>query len=322
MDICLPNISPIKSDILEYFRDEYKALIDECFEEILQNSNDIKYSKDYRSYYVDQYELHNNISENIVNTIFVELKLPKYSSDQDQNNKIIAEKLKLINNKIFNLLIHKSDKDTLLWHDQYSIYMTYCQELSSDNNTAQSKFDGKKNKVKKRGLAAKILFGKEQNTTEGTTIGVFNCQLIIGVSFRNKNYKYGLKTFGNSVKDFKVNYPVVTLENYVCKNYETSDIFEKYVLLFKHIAIKAKITNVESGDLIEMMLYNVPNGCFTEYSKLGLMRILNYIRNYSFADYKTIDEQNYAFSSIHKEYSVINAKEILKYIERYYLNLK
>ena len=313
LDKYLPDLEVVRVDMLEYFRSEYKKLIDICFEEISQKFSDISYKDCYRSYYVDQYELHSNISDNVINTLYIELKMPKYSIDKNQQNKILASKLSTIKNELFNLLITKSDKDTLLWETQYGIRMTYCQELSND---VEQQKTTKKTK-KKGGFAAKILFGKDENNSP-KTIGLFNCDLIIGVSFKNKNNKYGLKTFGTSSKDIIVNYPILTLENYVQKNYKTKDNFERYALLLKHIIGNSKLVN---GDIIEMMLYNVPNEIYQQYSKTGLRNIINYLRNFAASDYITIDEQNNSFTSNLKQYSIIDAKEIIKTMEKYYINL-
>lgn len=65
------------------------------------------------------------------------------------------------------------------------------------------------------------------------------------------------------------------------------------------------------------MLYNVPNKLYTDQSVKTLTQIINFLRNNNIKDYKTIDEQDFAFTSKYKSFSILFAKHALGQIEKY-----
>ena len=64
------------------------------------------------------------------------------------------------------------------------------------------------------------------------------------------------------------------------------------------------------------MCYNVPNEMFKDTRQGTLINMINYIRNNSIREFKTLDEQDLAFVSQYKSMSLIYVKHATKLIEK------
>jgi hypothetical protein len=87
--------------------------------------------------------------------------------------------------------------------------------------------------------------------------------------------------------------------------------------MFKNIILKDNKIKDLPFEIFETILYNVPNGMFIDDSKQTMLNIINFIRNNPIKNFKTIDEQDYAFSSIYRSMSLFYVKHITKQIEKY-----
>jgi len=122
--------------------------------------------------------------------------------------------------------------------------------------------------------------------------------------------------------DVQIEYPKLFIDNFNKKNQETNDKFRQIVLIFKNILLKdPKIKNLPS-EIIETLVYNVPNNMLEKDDRQSILNVINFIRNNPLKSFKTIDEQDFAFASIYRGMSVIYCKHILKIIEHYLTNIK
>ena len=76
------------------------------------------------------------------------------------------------------------------------------------------------------------------------------------------------------------------------------------------------------SEIIETILYNVPTQIFINDSYDNMIKIINYIRNMSLKEIKTLDEEDFALTSIYRSMSPFYVKHINKIIEKYLITIK
>jgi hypothetical protein len=117
--------------------------------------------------------------------------------------------------------------------------------------------------------------------------------------------------------EIEIEYPDLLVKNFNKKNKQTKDKYRQTIVIFKNILLRnEKIDNLPS-EIIETILYNVPNSLFEDDSQSSLIKIINFIRNNSLQDFLTIDEQDKAFTSRYRSMSSFYVKHILRIIENY-----
>ena len=88
------------------------------------------------------------------------------------------------------------------------------------------------------------------------------------------------------------------------------------VVILKNILLKDKDIQRLPSEIIETLVYNVPNSMLKSDDINSLINIINFIRNNPMRDFRTIDEQDYAFSSLYRGMSAFYSRHILKIIEK------
>ena len=197
--------------------------------------------------------------------------------------------LEKIKNSIFNILITKCDTNTILWKSEHAIFFRFLLINDSDNEN-----------IKEKQL-------------------IYQFKLVIGLSYKNEENMYGIRYYAKNRVDIQTKYINSALNNFTLKNIETKNRFTQYIIIFKNILkVNKKIRQI-GFELVETILYNVPNNLFDENINLNSIRnIINYIRNISILNFKTLDEQYSAFVSDYSNYNVIDLKETIKSFENYY----
>ena len=97
----------------------------------------------------------------------------------------------------------------------------------------------------------------------------------------------------------------------------TKGLFHYYDVVIKNIFLAERKEPNIYFEIFETLLYNVPDKLFTDKSINNLTQIINFLRNNNIKDYKSIDEQDYAFTSIYKSFSILFAKHALGQIEKH-----
>lgn len=236
----------------------------------------------------DEYIMGTNCHDEIFSTVYLIINQPL-------NYKIDTKKKKKHTDKIQipDLYIKLSDiKDGL--------YQTFLTHYDSSNIVWQDKY----------GICQKAIIPNE----DGSSIGYY-FKLIPCLTYYNKNNIQGVMYYSNG--DIEIEYPTLALKNYITKNTQTNDLYRQIVLIFKNILLKEKEIEQLPSEIIETMLYNVPNELFVSDSKSALLNIINFIRNNPLQDFKTIDEEDFAFSSLYRSMSMLYCRHILKIIEKY-----
>lgn len=236
----------------------------------------------------DEYMMGTNCHDEVFSTVYLIINQPfNYKIDnkkkRSKSDKIqipdLYIKLSDIKEGLFQSILKHYDSSNIVWQDKYGI----CQKaLVSDGN--------------------------------GNNVSYY-FRLIPCLTYYNKNNVQGVMYYSNG--DIEIEYPTIALNNYLKKNTQTNDLYRQTVLIFKNILLKEKDIEQLPSEIIETMLYNVPNELFVSDNKSSILNIINFIRNNPLRDFKTIDEEDYAFSSLYRSMSIIYCKHILKIIEKY-----
>jgi len=246
---------------------------------------------DFTLYYLDEYILNTNCNKDIFTTVYIDINQPlNYKTTKitkkNKKDKFIIPDLYLtlseIKNGLQDTILKYFDSNNIVWQDKYSICIKSSVLIDDDTN---------------------------QN---------YYFRIIPAFTHFNKDNVRGLVYYHNN--EVQIEYPSQFIENFEKKNKKTKDKFRQVVLIMKNRLLKEKdITHLPS-EIIETLVYNVPNNLITGDDKQSILKIVNFIRNNPLKSFRTIDEQDYAFSSIYRSMSMIYSKHILKIIEKYLIH--
>lgn len=236
--------------------------------------------------YYDEYSLKTNCNTDIFSVLYLEIDQPsnfKPTPNKKKSNRITLPELffdlSKFREELFNLFKVNLDSNYLIWYDECAVY-----------------------------IKATILENE-------TTTKQFYFKIIPSIVYYNKNNVRGLMYKNNGGTE--IEYPRISLDNFNKKNKNTKGKYRDAVNILKNILLKQKDITRLPKEIIEIVLYNVPNEMFVDTSKQSLINIINYLRNYNVKSFKTIDEQDEAFISPYRSLSPIYVKHILKLIEKY-----
>ena len=150
---------------------------------------------------------------------------------------------------------------------------------------------------------------------EDIGIQPYYLRVIPCLTYYNKENVRGILYYSGN--DIDIEYPIKVLENYDSKNRITDDAFRQTILIFKNILLRDKSIDRLPSEIIETVLYNVPTEMYLDDKLQTMLNIVNYLRNKNVKDFTTIDEQDFAFTSIYRSMSLYYVKHILKIIEKY-----
>lgn len=243
--------------------------------------------EDFSAIVYDEHVLNTACHKDIFTTIYLEInEISNYKPNDKKikkDDKIRFPELYYDLNKIleelYNLFIRNLDSNNLVWYDDNSLYVK-TTVLLNDNETI-----------------------------------VLYFRIIPTLIYYNKNNARGLMyKFNGGVE---IEYPLLSIDNFNKKNKATKDIYRQIVVMFKNIILQDKKVTRLPKEIIEILLYNAPNELFKDTSKRTLLSIINFLRNNSIKNYKTIDEEDFAFTSPYRSMSPIYVKHILKVIEKF-----
>ena len=247
----------------------------------------------FSAIYYDEFTLNTNCHKDIFSTIYLEIDQPLNYRIIDKNIKKLRSKKKKdkiefpelylnmsdILDGLYNSFINNLDMNNLIWLDEYSINVK--ASVNDDDNQVHT----------------------------------FYFKIIPCLTYHNKNNVAGVIYKKNN--GIEIEYPQLSIENYSKKRESTNGLYHDTILILKNILLQNKDIDSLPKEIIEIMLYNVPDDMFRDNSKSTIFNVINFIRNNSIKNFKTIDEQDLAFTSIYRSLSPYYVKHILKLIERY-----
>lgn len=246
--------------------------------------------------YYDEFTLETNCHKDIFNTIYLEINQPlnyklldKKISKKSKSKK--TEKLRFpelyinidtVLQSLFELFIQNLDANNIVWLDEYSVNIK--STISDDNNQVIN----------------------------------YYFKIIPGITYHNKDNINGIMYQKNG--GIEIEYPRLSIEKFNDKNTKTKGKYRDLILIIKNILLQNKEIESLPKEIIEILLYNVPNSMFKSESKATIINIMNFIRNNNIKNFKTLDEQDLAFTSIYRSMSQYYVKHIIKLIEKYLAN--
>ncbi len=240
---------------------------------------------DFDLEYYDEFELKTNCHEDIFNTIYISINQP---SNYKPLKKIPKDKDKIIFPELYYTLdefkkdlhaefVANLDSNNIIWMDEYSV----CLKATVNKDDAQ--YD-------------------------------YYFKMIPCLTYYNQNNVKGQMYQKNG--GIEIEYIDLAKDNFKKKNDLTDDLFRQTILIYKNLLLKEKNITTLPREIIETFVYNVPNDMFIDDSKRTMINIVNYIRNNSIKLFKTIDEQDYAFTSQYRSMSPIYVRHITKVLEK------
>jgi len=243
---------------------------------------------DFTFHVLDEYVLNTNCNKDIFINVYLEI-------DQPLNYKPTTKKSKLNSNKyqIPEMYISLSDI-------KKGLTETFLKHFDNNNIVWQDKY----------GICLKstIMINDDKNQS-------YYFRVIPAFTYYNKDNVRGIVYYNN--RDVQIEYPEQFLINFNHKNKQTKDKYRQIIIILKNILLKEKNIDRLPSEIIETLIYNAPNEMLKNDDRQSMINLINFIRNNPLKSFKTIDEQDYAFSSLTRSMSILYSKHILKLIENY-----
>lgn len=277
----------VNKDKLDEIRESYVENLSQIIGKFFADKAMFSF-EDFSLHFFDEYILQTNCHDEIFSTIYLEINQPlnyKLSTKAKNSrlNKIQIPELYLtladIKKGLCQAFCAHYDTSNIVWMDKYGICMKASLQME-DGNICEYYF-----------------------------------RLIPCLTYYNQNNVRGIMYYSNG--DIEIEYPDIATNNFHIKNEQTKDLYRQTVLIFKNILLKEKDIEQLPSEIIETMLYNVPNELFVSDNKSDIINIINFIRNNPLKDFKTMDEEDFAFSSLYRSMSIYYCKNVLKIIEKY-----
>lgn len=243
---------------------------------------------DFSYIFYDEYILKTNCHDKIFSTLYFEINQPSNYKLNTKPKKKKSTKIQIpdlyitlssIKNGLYNTFISYFDSNNIVWQDKYGVCLR------------------------------SIVLDEKDNNHE------YFFRVIPCLTYYNENNVKGLMYYSNG--DIEIEYPDIAIKNFNKKNKQTKGLFKQTILIIKNILLKDDKIEQLPSEIVETLLYNVPNELFVSDSKSDILNIINFIRNNPLKEFRTIDEQDYAFSSLYRSMSPYYCKHIMKIIENY-----
>lgn len=270
----------------EEIRSNFIDILEFVIEKIIKDKNVFELDNFYARYY-DEFELKTNCHENIYNTLYLELnqplnfktskKIKKYHKKDKIKFPELYYSLDYFLLDLYNTMLTTLDGNNIVWRDEYSVCVK--STVNIDDKPYEYYF-----------------------------------RIIPCISYYNTNDARGQMYRKNN--GVEIEYVDDAIINFNKKNEETNDLYRQTILIFKNLILKEKNIDALPKEIIETMLYNVPNELFKNDTLDNMINIINYVRNNSIKQFKTLDEQDLAFVSIYRSMSLLYVKHITKIIEK------
>ncbi len=277
---------------------DFKLTMQDFFNRIFEDKEMFS-NNNFSFYYYDEYTLNTPTFLSPFATLYIEINQPnnykpvisaKNKSKASKQENIVPElylTLKEIKSALFETSVANMYDNVLIWQDKLSV------------NYAINEYDENNNKI------------------------TYYFKVIPCLTYKNENNINGVLYYDDAGSWAQIEYPKLSILNFKNKSKQTNGIFSDYVVMFKNFFMMQKKEKELPSEIFETLLYNVPNDCFEDYSVKNIYNVINFMKNYSIKDYKSLDEQDYAFTSKYKSFSLLYGAHAIKQLEKFIkLNVK
>ena len=251
--------------------------------------------EDFSYYILDEHVLNTNCHKDIFTCVYIDINQPKnYRPNLKKPGKLKQRWLDKNKDKYQIPELYLSLSDI-----RKGLYETCLKHFDSNNIVWQDKFS----------VCIKSTIIADDNKKYD-----YYFKIIPALTYHNKNNVKGIVYYSGN--DIQIEYPSKFYENFELKNKQTKDKFRQIVVILKNILLQDKSCERLPSEIIETLVYNVPNSMLKGDDMNSLINIINFIRNNPLRDFKTIDEEDFAFSSLYRGMSAFYSRHILKIIEK------
>ncbi len=247
---------------------------------------------DFDLYYCDDYSTHTNCNKVGDNILYIEISQPRnIKADQPRSSRLFRQKkvrmpklhyeLFDFRRDLFDKCVASFDSNTKMWMTKFGITLAHAEDIHGNGTYQSFKFQ----------LIPCLSYSDMDNDN-------------LGVIYSNE--------YGNNVQ---IEYPKLALKNFEKKNRATKGWYTKSCCILKNLLLSDPKYDVVTSKVVENIMYNVPNEVLLDDKSGQLFKLLNYIRNCSIDNCKSMDEQAYIFKDDNRSISYIYAKKILKAME-------
>ncbi len=242
-------------------------------------------------YYYDEYALDTCILARTNNVLYLEINQPQnikkwVKKEKRHTYPELYYSLKSLKSDLFDFCLTQFDSNTLMWVDKFGVNFSI------------------------------NIYDENDNVTN------YNFAVVPCITYENENDIEGIMYFNEDSKDLVIEYPKLAIESFNNKNRTTLGLYKDYVVMFKNMLRLIKNERSLPSEIYETILYNVPDLFFENFSLECIQRILNYIRNSNLFNYKTLDDQDFAFVTAYRPMNIVYVKHIIKRLESYIKKIK
>lgn len=244
----------------------------------------------YSLYYYDEYVTGTCVTEKSVPTLYLEINQPDNIKNwvKKKNRHTYPElyfSLNSIRDGLFDFFVDYFDSNTLIWKDNY--YINFSINMYNEDDVKNVNF-----------------------------------RIVPCITYTNENNEQGIMYFNETMRNLIIEYPHIAIQKFREKNKNCVGLYRDYCIIFKNIFKNVKDEKVLPSEIFETILYNVPNLFFENHSVDNLNKIINYIRNSNILNYKTIDEQDFAFVTSYRPMNIVYVKHAIRKLESYIKKMK
>lgn len=286
MYLAKPFLNVEQNETTEFDREMFISMIEDLLPDFFADKQ-LFQEENIDLYYYDEYSMGTCVTRQSPSTLYLEINQPlnvkewKKKTDRHTYPNLYYP-LNSLRDDLFDLFVKHFDDNTLIWKDNYGINFSI------------------------------NIYDEEDEDVRNVNFRIIPC-----ITYQEENKEQGILYFNEKARDLVVEYPHQAIKNFKKKNKKCLGIYKDYCIIFKNIVKAIKHEKVLPSEIFETILYNVPDLFFENYSLDNLTKIMNYIRNSSLVNYKTIDEQDFALVSSYRAFNIVYVKHVLRKLESY-----
>ena len=242
-------------------------------------------------YYYDEYSIKTCVTAKSPSTLYLEINQPQNIKEwKKKENRhtypTLYYPLNSLRKDLCDYFIKNFDENTLIWKDEYGINFSI------------------------------NIYDEIEDDVRNIRFRIIPC-----ITYKEDNKETGVLYFNEKSRYVVIEYPKIAAKKFREKNKKCLGIYKDYCIIFKNLYKLIRSESVLPSEIFETILYNVPDLFYENYSLDCLKKIMNYIRNSSITNYKSLDEQDLAFVSSYRPFNIVYAKHAIRKLENYIKSL-
>lgn len=165
-------------------------------------------------------------------------------------------------------------------------------------------------------LVGKTKHGIVLESHEDMTDMMFFVKIFPSIEYKNQNGISGALYYAEPNNQVILDYPKLALQNWQAKNKATNNGATQYAVLFKNLFMQKKSIGQLPTEIFETLVYNVPNKMLMTQDLNQAKEIIDYLKKSPKREMITIDEQDAAFATSYRAFSILYVKHAISQIQK------